>query len=376
MKNIIPMKFKHIWMIGILIGCIEPYTPPKTENNPDILVVDGFLDATKKECIVSLSKTKKLGSIEPLSTEIGAIVSLVEKGGNTVVLTDNRNGTYSLSNIPVTLKKEYQINVKTSDQNEYSSDFVELKASPDIDSITWDATLDGISIYATTHDPTNNSKYYKWNFIETWHYISPFFSSVLFQNGTVVRREDDIYNCWQEQKSTSILIGSSNNLAEDIIYKNPINFIPKSSNKYYVRYSILVQQQVLSKEAFNYWNELLKNTENLGTLFDPQPSQVLGNIHNNQNLNDPVLGYFSASFTSEKRIFIRYNEVAYLFPFISINRDCTEDTVLLADLPRFGTTGQLLTNPVGITLIGYGYSNVGCVDCRTKGGTNIKPKYW
>lgn len=379
MKNTLLKHFKNIWVIAILASCIEPYAPPEIENNPNILVVDGFLDGTKRECIVSLARTQQLGSNEQPNVEIGAIVTLEEKGGNKIVLADNFNGKYTLSDIPVSVQKEYKINVKTTDGIEYTSDYVVLKASPPIDSVTWEATEQGIQVHATTHDPSNNARYYQWTFVETWQYTAAYYSNMILEGGSVNLRSDDIYTCWQEKSSTNIIIGSSDKLTQDVIYKNPITLLPINTDKYLLRYSILVQQRILSKEGYNFWSELQKNTENLGTLFDPQPSQILGNIRNVQNSADPVLGYFSASYTSEKRIFIRYADLPSGFPFIRIFPGCKEDTVLLADLPEFGRTNKLLTQAVtvgGIILIGYRNSTVDCVDCRTKGGTNVQPDFW
>jgi hypothetical protein len=345
-------QFKYLWVILVMVGCIEPYTPPEIENNPNILVVDGFLDGTKRECLVSLTRTQSLGSTEPPMVEIGATVSLQEKDGNTFVLIEQLNGKYSITNLPVGAQKEYKINVKTIDGKEYTSDYVVLKPSPPIDSVTWEATDQGVQIHTTTHDPSNIARYYQWKFIETWQYTAAYYSNQIFQNGNVAMRDDDIYNCWQQESSTNILIGSTDKFTQDVIYKYPITLLPKETEKYQIRYSILVQQRVLSKEAYNYWSELQKNTENLGTLFDPQPSQILGNI---------------------------YEELPKGYPFNREFPGCKLDTVLLADLPNFGKTGNLLTTTItigGIIVIGYGNSTVDCVDCRSKGGTNVPPDFW
>ncbi|MBL7856661.1 MAG: DUF4249 domain-containing protein [Cyclobacteriaceae bacterium] len=378
--NIFNLKrIKNAWLFLLLSGCIEPYSPPELENNPDILVVDGFLDGTKGSCTVRLTRTQRLGSTEPPPIETSAIVQLEEKDGSTLTLINQFNGNYSISNLVVSPLKVYRILVRTQDGEEYASDYTALKNSPPIDSLTWSATNQGIQVEATTHDPDNASRYYLWSFVETWQYTSAYYSNMEFQNGTVSLRSEDIYDCWQEQSSTSIIIGSSDKLSQDVIYKQPITVLPTNTDKYQIRYSILVQQRVLTKEAYNFWLELQKNTENLGSLFDPQPSQVLGNIHYVNRPLEPVLGYFSAGFTSEKRLFIRYADLPPGFPFIRDFPGCKEDTILLEDLPTFGSTGKLLTTPVtigGIILIGYGYSTVDCVDCRSKGGTNVQPDFW
>jgi hypothetical protein len=43
-----------------------------------------------------------------------------------------------------------------------------------------------------------------------------------------------------------------------------------------VRYSINVRQYGLTKEAYNYWQIIQKSSQQSGSIFDPQPAQVIG----------------------------------------------------------------------------------------------------
>jgi hypothetical protein len=51
-----------------------------------------------------------------------------------------------------------------------------------------------------------------------------------------------------------------------------------------------VYQYALTKDQYDYWTELKKNSEQLGTLFDAQPSQLNSNIHS-MEIHRLVLGY-------------------------------------------------------------------------------------
>jgi hypothetical protein len=74
-------------------------------------------------------------------------------------------------------------------------------------------------------------------------------------------------------------------------------------------YSVIVSQYALTSNQFKYWTELKKNSEQLGTLFDAQPSQLNSNIHCITNPAEPVMGYLSASTVQKKRIFIANSEM-------------------------------------------------------------------
>jgi hypothetical protein len=99
-------------------------------------------------------------------------------------------------------------------------------------------------------------------------------------------------------------LATTDKLSQNIIYEYPIVFIPQGDEKLSVRYSVLVKQYAISKEAYDYWQSLKSSTELTGSIFDPQPGQITGNVHSLSNPNEPVLGFISASSAQETRIFI------------------------------------------------------------------------
>ena len=143
---------------------------------------------------------------------------------------------------------------------------------------------DGINIYANTHDENNNGRYYQWRFVETWEYTSKYFPAYELRNGVALPNMVNVNQCWITRPSSEILIASSTQLNENAIRNFPLIFIPKGSQKISRRYSIIVEQRSLTKEAYDFWNELKKTTENLGGLFDPLPSKVIGNLRSKNDI--------------------------------------------------------------------------------------------
>jgi hypothetical protein len=191
-----------------------------------------------------------------------------------------------------------------------------------------------------------------------------------------------IYTCWQTNSSTDIIIGNSAKLKSNIIYEEPVTSVPyANSNKLTVEYSILVRQYALTEDWYNFNQMIQKNTENLGSIFDAQPSELVGNIHCLTNPSEPVVGFIGCTNETDARIFIQRGQLPGSQVILTGYEDCTEDTI--ANTPvalsmAYGT-GQLI--PVSLYYVGPSLAGIVggppfCVDCRLNGGFTQKPAYW
>jgi hypothetical protein len=152
-------------------------------------------------------------------------------------------------------------------------------------------------------------------------------------------------------------------------------FIPVRSQKITVKYSIKVQQRALTLEAYEFWTQLKKSTESLGGLFDPLPSQVLGNLHSADNSSEPVLGYFSGGQVDSKRIFIPARDIPRELRLPPIQL-CPIDSIPIDQIRNY--PDMLLIGSYGMPIT-EGYvtsSGRNCMDCRDDGGALTKPDFW
>ena len=306
-----------------ITSCLEPYNPPAISETVDLLVVDGFINIGDNSAEVNLSKATPIANDDGHVPEPNATVRIEDDNGGIYSLVEEADGMYTLANMDLSLSKKYRLTIVRGNGKEYFTDYIELKQTPPIDSISWAPTArrDGINIYANTHDETNNSRYYQWRFMETWEYTSKYFPAYEIRNGTVLPNNVNVNQCWISKPSSEIHIASTTQLNENAIRNFPLIFIPKGSQKVSRRYSILVEQRSLTKDAYDFWNDLKKTTENLGGLFDPLPSKVIGNLRSKNDSQEPVLGYFSGGSTAEQRIFIRVAELPediWLIPYSSL----------------------------------------------------------
>ncbi|MFD0999748.1 DUF4249 domain-containing protein [Ohtaekwangia kribbensis] len=380
MKALYRYSLLILLYIAFLTGCVEPYAPPVIESDTNYLVVDGFVNSTDGTATVKLSRAIPLSSTDSPPAETNATIFVEDDKGNRTALLGDQAGNYTGSGIPIDMGSKYRLRVRTFDTKEYLSDYIELKESPPIDDLKFIPGDNSISIVVSTHDDTGDSRYYQWSYDETWEYTAVYVSGLIWVDGEIIDRpySEYVHRCWRTTSSKHIIINSSEKLQQDMISEFPVVNISKGSQKLFIKYSMLLKQRVLTREAYDYWEELQKTTESLGGLFDPQPGKVTGNIHNVSDTGEPVLGYFSGGSVQEKRFFIGLLDLPdHLKAFQTVG-NCTLDTLLLADVPNYYPDFNELIGTAnnGPILIGYTYSSKSCADCRTQGGTTTKPAFW
>jgi hypothetical protein len=365
-----------------MYSCRKPYTPHIAENVNTILVVEGTIaSGTGVENRFLLSRLRPLQDTTINDPEQGARVNIESRGGQRWALAEQVPGTYSAT-LSLPQNSTYKLTIVTQNGRQYETGFLAVTSTPAVDSVTW-SQPDDLEIFVHTHDPANSTKYYRWEFTETWEYHSVFDTNMTFENGQIVFHSpaDQTYACWSSSASGSIIINNTTALSEDRISYQPIQKLLRPSDKVSYKYSILVRQYGLPEEAYKFWNILRKNTELTGTLFDPQPSQLPGNIVCKTDSAEMVIGFVSAGIVSEKRIYIKNSEL--------VDWQTASDSSCLAVTPE--TNNEALAILASDTTYGPAYNYpkpppIGpvflaiakkpCIDCRRKGGTTTKPPYW
>lgn len=371
------LLFYIILLLVIYSNCVQEFEPSR-QGYDNLLVVDGILKGGAESFEVRLSRTVPIDT-NAFVPEQYANIRLTSGSGESYDLYESKPGIYmSYGQIPAQVGETYHLIIYTRDGNQYESDPVLMRDTPPIDEVGFDyekrpwAGVNGAQIFVNTHDPENKTHYYRWEWDETWIFYTPYSSNIYWDNGVIMDRTENINTCWKHGKSTSIDIFSTKSLNEDRVNKYPLLFVSNETDRIRWKYSINVRQYSLSEESYNYWKELQKSTENLGTLFDPQPSTVYGNIHNVADEKEVVLGFFDASQVREQRIFINRSDLPGS-DFPNYYSMCTDSIVQQNMIPQMILYGYMLINYE--FMIGYHMSFPSCIDCTLK-GTNKRPDFW
>jgi len=377
------------FFLVILFACREKFTLPVKSPPTGYLVVEGFINTGVGPTDIILSRSNII-SDQTIHYETGAEVQVEGNDNSIYGLTESGPGVYHSDQLHLGNAEQYRLRIKTISGGEYLSDFTEVRSTPPIDSITWQRKQDGdgVQIYANTHDPAENSRYYYWNFLETWEFHMPYvpklkYDTIFFPppqpsiaEVSEIPPDSSYYKCWSNESSTAILISSSTKLSKDIISEFPIEFIPPASIKLSVKYSILVSQYTITEDEYNFLQIMKKNTEQTGSVFDPQPSELKGNIHSTTDPNEIVVGFINASSLQQQRIFISNDQV----PGWNYNSECYLTVIANDDMhvrqaigagwvpivPKDFSSGAVDSFYAAIPL---------CSDCR-KTGYLAKPSFW
>lgn len=375
---------KKICLLTLVItlgGCKERFEPDIQMYETGFLVVEGYINiGTKVITTLTLSRTTPVNQSKVKVSETNALVTIENSTGESFQLLQTEPGVYISDSLTLSLSETYRINISIAGKI-YLSDFVTPIETPDIDSVYWQLQANNdVLISISTHDYTGEVQLYQWEYDEVWEIKSPFLSLYDYTGGTTFmnRTAEEIRNmqtCWKYKENYGFNTFSTKDLEQNAVLNRPVLNIPNNSERLSVRYSIEVRQHALSNEGYAYIQLILKNSESLGTFFDPLPGQLTGNIYCTST-SEPVVGLIGAYSTKTKRIEITSAEV----PTSNYSLGCLDTLIMydsesLSTLMRYNLALKFhFSEPLvrdGVYIIpNY------CADCRTLGGTNIKPAHW
>ena len=386
-----------------LVACVEPYEPEATEYD-STLVVDGLI--TNEASPFTIRLTQSFPYSETVGVPIEqAQVTIEEENGGRTLLAETAAGVYQ--NNPAIFQGQigtsYRLLITLADGKRFESGWELMKAAPEIERLHFAmeerATSDpdgkvkiGPQIYLNTKGVENKTLYYRWEYVETYEFrlLHPPGIKVEFGEGlgggddeilSIPFNEFEGNKCWKTAFSTNLLIATSENLSQDVIKDFPLLFIDNSSSRLHTRYSILVKQYAINQDYYEYLKKLEGINETTGSLFDPIPNEIFGNIKSVDGQDIPVLGYFSAAGASEKRLFINRTELP-LGLDIPFGPRCFNDTIQEEFQPLYSKTrsGNLVLYDYHLSLfgdiLGYLLTEPPCTSCIANEATNVKPDFW
>ena len=381
--------FIGVLLMIALCGCIERYYPQEEQLNIGSLVVSAHLNNTPGKQTVKLSRSISIerAVFDPV---FGCYVEVERSDGEVRVFEETDPGFYQgdLDEAFLQAGGKYHLEFVSPEGQRYESGYETLFPVPEIEKLYYELeslptsdprkTDQGIRFFVDFPIKKDSGRYLRWEMEETFEIHNPDYETVMYG---VDRRWYDIYysmkwlTCWLTRNIYEIHTLDLGNSSGGTYEKQALNYVSGSTWKLLHRYSLLVRQYSHSKEAFWYWSELAKNVQSKGGLFDSQPAITPSNICNVQDEEELVIGYFSISGVSEKRIFVGF------VPGLDLYRDpsyCAPMTMPLFlwsypedKLPFYAASATIN----GLNTMGEVRAR--CVDCRLyKNSTSEKPEFW
>jgi hypothetical protein len=376
-------------LILLLAQCKQVYDPHIEAKTTGLLIVEGFINSGQGSTTIRLSRSSDLEHTT-FTPELSAQVNVEGEDGSGVPLVDSGNGEYSIVQLTLNNGIRYRLHIRTTDGKEYVSDYTPVRYTPAIDSITWQRENEGLRLYANARDPLNTTKYYQWKYEETWEIHSAFYTSIKYIRDTIQTNavtdlvyrlpnqnpDTLLHKCWNTLNSATIILGSTEKLTSDIVYL-PVQYIEPQSEKLSVLYSINLRQSAISKDNYLFLQKIKKNTEQLGTIFDPQPSEISGNVHCLTDPGEIAIGFIEVTQEQVKRVFISNSQV----PGWGYHQDCFQAVIdnNLDSIKRHGSdlypTTPQSTDAFGAIIKFYATNDKNCMNCTFR-GVSQKPSFW
>lgn len=306
-------------VLFVAASCVKQVNITRRNAEP-ILVVEGSITTDPAPYTVRLSYSGPYEnglSVPDEYLEKEATVSLSDDEGKTTSLMHKGNGVYETTDSSFVGQpgRSYQLSVQLKDGRKYISNPEKMKNPVPISGVTAAFFADNnfnyptsMHVFISSKDPANEENYYKWNFyswtLRQTHGIPCGFGCVMYEY------------CFQKftEEQVRIFSDASSN-GGDIRNRE----VGRSYIYTYGDAFVNIEQLSLTREAYQFWQRYDDQVARSGSILDPLPSPIKGNVYNEADPADYALGYFFASSITRRRAqLVPYGVTQYLLDLTAV----------------------------------------------------------
>lgn len=339
MRPLISLLFVCLIVALLPLSCVDPIeqTLPGTV---DVVVVDGSINNLPEPQIIRLNRSKA----DPFTGRFGtlpitkATVDVVVDSSQVIGCHETLDGTYQLpSDFRGRIDHTYQLRFVLADGSRYKSTTEAMATGPPISRVSAQFNLNSLGqtqrlegVYAAAHDfyvdtqdPVEEHNYYRWSWVSwerqdwcrtcenaiylIWDPSDTYLYEACFDVSQALRGQHILYDypcrtrCWEVFYSPNV------NVFDDQ-YSNggPISNRKVAQIPFYQHDPCLVEirQGALTQKAYTYFKLLQDQTQNTGGIADTPATVPVGNVRNEANSKENVVGYFTAGAVSAVRYWL------------------------------------------------------------------------
>jgi len=342
---------------GLLASCVDRITFD-VENTENILVVNGVISNQPGPQQIRLFYSTSYGSqvFEPVRK---ASVHLSNNRNQSEQLREVEPGIYEWSGEVVRgeVGDTYELDIRLPDGRHLRSRQETMPPVPTIDSLYFDVKLVQFSNdfgnvlekklfqvwVQTTINDAEVPNFIRWDVEHVYSFEEPFLWYLPLRTPKTCYIYKEL-----DPQIIRLLDGqafSANTTISQQVAENTLDF----SFSWLQSYRVF--QYSLTKEAYDYWTDLNKISNQVGNIFDAPPAPVRGNMYYVDDPEELVLGYFGASAVAVQTLFVRKPDIGPDF----------------LPSPYCGITPR---NPDEKL-------NVGCINCMRLSNSSLeRPSYW
>lgn len=331
-------------LLIFISGCIDPINF-KFDEQVEHLVVEARFTNSPEENYVRLMISQPYDS--PYNKfEKNAVVYVSNEEGDFIPFFYAEAGYY----YPVeaghgTIGETYTLHIERegksyqSSREIYQSSPVKLLEPVAIDSIYFEYDeqyvvikgerekkfMPGYNVMIDYNDPGDETNFYRWSYRNLYEvHTQP---QDHMEQGCISCPRPDPKSCcavcWINEAAEMFTVSNDRLSNGKKVIRRKLFFIP--FEKYLnVKYKLSLYQHAITEEAYNFFQAIEQQSGSTGTIFDPPPSEIKGNIYNVNDPNEQVIGIFDASSVAVKEITILGKDIPHELPKFIYPDDCLE----------------------------------------------------
>lgn len=324
------------------MACVDPYEV-KVPEGEQLLTVEGIISTGPGPHAITLTRSATYGSIfEGLIRPVSlATVVVRDNEGNVTFLTEGTEskGTYfTPANFRAEVGKSYTLQILTAEGNVYTSTPERVAAVPNIQSLEVRTVTipvegstfpkSGVQLIVELKDPADQNNFYYWKngpavyILETSPELYTPRPSPQNPNRTP-QPKDCCSICFRYEagNNQSLFVVNDDNF-NGLSTRIPASFIQDDGFRFVNKFRMDLKQYSISQEAYRFLRLVKQQAEISGSIFDPPPATIRGNMISLNNPDEVVLGYFMAGGETSKRIYIDKNDLTFRQVKAIVPDDC------------------------------------------------------
>ena len=315
-------KIIYLTLVILLFVSCEEYYKPKIDAGPRLLVVDAHLTNDTSQNYVRLTLSQDYYSKDGVETISGALVYLIEVGGQPIPAVESSRGYYTFPQTPVPGRK-YKLRISVQEDS-YESEEVLMPPLPKIDTLTTNYKLEKTylknyydnleevlipSREITIDAPvTPELQYYRFSYraVLQWIYNPlPQFPPPPVLYGWKSKFDNGSFNtAGPSEYSNSSWV--TNHPIVSLAYNNTLYL--DSVTQIGEGWILILDQYGITPQSYKMYEGLNKQFSADGSLFDPILAQIYGNIHCTTDASKIALGFFDLSSYRQYRYYLNFGK--------------------------------------------------------------------
>lgn len=377
----LPRFIAMLLAVFCLSSCIDEFEANLPDNDLQYLVVEGTI-CGQSDCDFYLGRSL---SLNPTAEELmgrkitDARLTVCGSDNSRFPATQKEAGMYQVTLGELNSQQEYWIEIEWEGRT-YQSTPTKPLQTPAISDLHFEQPRDDkqvdILITPITNGP-GELLYFQWGYQENWEIVTPYESLWDYdqEKDEIVEATTLLNRGWCRDLNHPSVIGNNVDFANNEIHNLRLISLDNMDNRFNRKYCITVTQRAISREQFEYEQLAQRQSDDMGGLFTPQPSELPSNIRCSDG-QSKAIGYIGVTLNAvQQRLFITSREVGYRLS--RIPKILTDEEVNEMGPDPFSLYGKgfriLTYDPMPGTIQ---WIERWGVDATTWGATFDKPDFW